>query len=54
MVMTRPPAFHIWKFLMKNMTSPNSGHKNVSVGVYSVIQLVLLGVNHFKFFAILK
>ena len=23
--MTRPPAFHIWKFLMKNMTSPNSG-----------------------------
>ena len=25
MVMTRPPAFHIWKFLMKNMTSPNSG-----------------------------
>ena len=25
MVMTRPPAFHIRKFLMKNMTSPNSG-----------------------------
>ena len=23
-VMTRPPAFHIWKFLMKNMTPPNS------------------------------
>ena len=20
-----PPAFHIWKFLMKNITSPNSG-----------------------------
>ena len=27
MVMTRPPAFHIWKFLMKNMTSSNSGLK---------------------------
>jgi len=25
MVMTRPPAFHIWKFLMKNIISPNSG-----------------------------
>jgi len=31
MVMTRPPAFHIWKFLMKNMTSPNSGLISVLV-----------------------
>ena len=28
--MTRPPAFHIWKFLMKNITSPNSGLRLVS------------------------
>ena len=25
MVMTRPPAFHVWKFLMKNMIPTNSG-----------------------------
>ena len=25
MVMTRPPAFHVWKFMMKNMIPTNSG-----------------------------
>ena len=25
MVMTHLPAFHVWKFLMKNMTPTNSG-----------------------------
>ena len=25
MVMIRPPAYHFWKFLMKNMIPTNSG-----------------------------
>ena len=33
MVMTRLPAFHVWKFLMKNMIPTNSGltikHKHI-------------------------
>ena len=36
--MTRPPAFHIWKFLMKNMTSPNSG----------LSKIVNVNQNHYK------
>ena len=28
MVMTRPPAYHFWKFLMKNMIPTNSGLSN--------------------------
>ena len=32
MVMTRPPAYHFWKFLMKNMIPTNSG-LNVAVSI---------------------
>ena len=45
--MTRPPAFHIWKFLMKNMTSPNSG-LNVIVHVIKLVAstaMLLVNIN---------
>ena len=34
--MTRPPAFHVWKFLMKNMIPTNSG----------LMELLQLGKTH--------
>ena len=30
MVMIHPPAFHVWKFLMKNMIPTNNGLSLVS------------------------
>ena len=35
MVITCPPTFHIWKFMMKNMTPPNSGLTGRPVMQYS-------------------
>ena len=37
MVMISPPAYHFWKFLMKNMISTNSGLNNVITSGYSKI-----------------
>ena len=38
MVMTRPPAFHVWKFLMKNMIPTNSG---LNVQLYYLIAMYI-------------
>ena len=37
MVMTHPLAFHVWKFLMKNMNPTNNGLMHIGHHVYAAV-----------------
>ena len=51
MVMTRPPALHVCKFLMKNMIPTNSGLKKKWYG-YARLAIVIGSIVHVHFCAL--
>ena len=46
--MTRPPALHVWKFLMKNMIPTNSGLTMVLIANL-LINIFDAQISHFSF-----